>query len=95
MSTSRKRDGRRLTDAEVEAADSWHWVSIGEACAKLLERLIEHHGKQTTPAAKQGLSGDGSGELARRLRTTALAGSTPAAPATSTRASPRQEITPS
>jgi hypothetical protein len=28
MSKSRKRDGRKLTDAEVEAADEWHWISI-------------------------------------------------------------------
>jgi hypothetical protein len=44
MSASRKRDGRKLTDAEVEAADEWHWVSIGEATRKLLARLSEHHG---------------------------------------------------
>jgi hypothetical protein len=45
VSDSRKRDGRKLTDAEVEAADAWHWVSIGEASAKLLARLQEHHGQ--------------------------------------------------
>jgi hypothetical protein len=48
--SSRKRDGRRLTDAEVESADEWHWVPIGAACDKLLARLIEHHEKKTAPA---------------------------------------------
>jgi hypothetical protein len=43
MSTSRKRDGRNLTDAEVESADAWHWISAAEASARLLARLIEHH----------------------------------------------------
>jgi hypothetical protein len=53
MSTSRKRDGRRLTDAEVESADAWHWISIGVACDRLLERLVKHHEKKTAPVAKQ------------------------------------------
>lgn len=46
MGNSRKRDGRKLTDLEVEAADRWHWVSIGEASAELLARLQEHHGSR-------------------------------------------------
>jgi hypothetical protein len=50
MSDSRKRDGRRLTDAEVEAAFEWHWVSIATACDKLLARLVKHHGTKTAPA---------------------------------------------
>jgi hypothetical protein len=44
MNGTRKLDGRRLTDEQVAAADDWHWVPIGTACDKLLERLERFHG---------------------------------------------------
>ena len=45
IGSTRKRDGRRMTDAEVEAAD-WHWIQIGQTgSAKLLTLLVEHHGR--------------------------------------------------
>jgi hypothetical protein len=62
MSNSRKRDGRYLTDAEVEAADEWHWTSIGEACDRLLERLTKHHKrKRTQPPSRVRLKGAAEG----------------------------------
>jgi hypothetical protein len=61
MSSSRKRDGRKLTDAEVEAADEWHWTSIGEACDRLLARLQKFHKRKTDPAAKRGPLQEGRG----------------------------------
>jgi hypothetical protein len=60
MSNSRKRDGRRLTDAEVEAADKWHWNSIGEASAKLLARLIEHHTRENAARFERTASRSGA-----------------------------------
>jgi hypothetical protein len=38
-----------VTDAEVEAADDWHWVSIGEACDRLLARLQNFHTDKPAP----------------------------------------------
>jgi hypothetical protein len=88
VNKTRKRDGRRMTDAEVEAADAWHWISIGQATVKLLERLIKHHSKEeNAPRAKQGASSrSGSGEQAHGPESNALAGSIPAVSITSTRA---------
>ena len=53
IGSTRKRDGRRMTDAEVEAADS-HWIQIGATgSAKLLLALIKHHEmKRPLPASK-------------------------------------------
>ena len=66
MST-RKSDGRHMSDEDVEAADEWHWVRVGEASAKLLARLERHHKRETAPAAKQEpFKGSGSTTVSTR-----------------------------
>jgi hypothetical protein len=43
-----ERNFRNIGNAE---GDGDHWVSVGVACDRLLERLFEHHGRQTEGTA--------------------------------------------
>jgi hypothetical protein len=43
------RDRRHRDVGEFEG-DGDHWVSVGVACDRLLERLVEHHGRQARGA---------------------------------------------
>ena len=47
------RDRRHHDTGDFEG-DGDHWISAAKACRILLERLIEHHQKQTDPTAKLG-----------------------------------------
>jgi hypothetical protein len=52
MST-RKADGRNMTDEDVAAADA-HWVQrCATASAKLLARLVKYHEKPPVPAGER------------------------------------------
>jgi hypothetical protein len=41
-----KRDGRKLTDAQIDKIDVFHRVSIGKATARLLARLERFHKRE-------------------------------------------------
>jgi hypothetical protein len=47
---SSERNFRDIGDIED---GSKHWIAIGEACDKLLARLVKHHGKENAPRFEQ------------------------------------------
>jgi hypothetical protein len=53
--------GRNHRDIGDFEGDGDHWVAIGVACDRLLERLVKHHEKKTAPVAKQEPFEEGSG----------------------------------
>jgi hypothetical protein len=73
---------RNYRDIGEFEGDGDHWISVGEASARLLALLEKHHKRETAPTrpSRSAVSteGGGSGEQAHGPRSNALAGSIPA-----------------